>query len=148
MFRAISKTEKEKKSMDVLIVEPEKSPRMANITGDLNSLQQVVGGYIEAVYPYDDPVAIVCHEEGKLIGLPLNRKLEDYDIIAGTFIVCGLGEEDFDSLTPELAEKYREKFADPEIFMKMGNHIVAIPIKPKDELHVAKPKQKSTEPEL
>ena len=90
----------------------------------------------------------VCHEEGKLIGLPLNRKLEDYDIIAGTFIICGLGEEDFDSLTPELAEKYREKFADPEIFMKMGNRIVAIPIKPKDELHVAKPKQKSTEPEL
>ena len=148
MFRAISKTEKEKKSMDVLIVEPEKVPRMASITGDLNSLQQVVGGYIEAVYPYDDPVAIVCHEEGKLIGLPLNRKLEDYDIIAGTFIVCGLGEEDFDSLTPELAEKYREKFADPEIFMKMGNRIVAIPIKPKDELYVAKPKQKSTEPEL
>jgi hypothetical protein len=148
MFRAISKTEKEKKSMDVLIVEPEKSPRMASITGDLNSLQQVVGGCIEAVFPYDDPVAIVCHEEGKLIGLPLNRKLEDYDIIAGTFIVCGLGEEDFDSLTPELAEKYREKFADPEIFMKMGNRIVAIPIKPKDDLHVAKPKQKSTEPEL
>ena len=134
--------------MDVLIVELEKAPRMASITGDLNSLQQVVGGYIEAVYPYDDPVAIVCHEEGKLIGLPLNRKLEDYDIIAGTFIICGLGEEDFDSLTPELAEKYREKFADPEIFMKMGNRIVAIPIKPKDELYVAKPKQKSTEPEL
>ena len=134
--------------MDVLIVEPEKSPRMANIRGDLESLQNAVGGYIEAVYPYDDPVAIVCHEEGKLIGLPLNRKLEDYDIIAGTFIVCGLGEEDFDSLTPELAEKYREKFADPEIFMKMGNRIVAIPIKPKDELYVAKPKQKSTEPEL
>ncbi len=134
--------------MDVLIVEPEKSPRMANISGDLESLQKAVGGYIEAVYPYDDPVAIVCHEEGKLIGLPLNRKLEDYDIIAGTFIVCGLGEEDFDSLTPELAEKYREKFADPEIFMKMGSRIVAIPIKPKGELHVGKPKQKSTEPEL
>ena len=134
--------------MDVLIVEPEKSPRMANIRGDLESLQNAVGGYIEAVYPYDDPVAIVCHEEGKLIGLPLNRKLEDYDIIAGTFIVCGLGEEDFDSLSPELTEKYREKFADPEIFMKMGNRIVAIPIKPKDDLHVAKPKQKSTEPEL
>ena len=37
--------------MDVLIVEPEKAPRMASIAGDLNSLQQVVGGYIEAVYP-------------------------------------------------------------------------------------------------
>ncbi|NCD09739.1 MAG: DUF3846 domain-containing protein [Negativicutes bacterium] len=49
--------------MDVLIVEPEKSPRMASITGDLNSLQQVVGGYIEAVYPYNDPVAIVCNAQ-------------------------------------------------------------------------------------
>ena len=135
-------------SIDVLIVEPEKTPHMADITGDLKSLKQVVGGYIEAVYPYDDPVAIVCHSEGKLIGLPLNRKLEDYDIIAGTFIVCGLGEDDFASLTPELAEKYREKFAAPEIFMKMGSHIVAIPIKSKDELHASKPKQKSTEPEL
>ena len=134
--------------MDVLIVEPEKVPRMADITGDLNSLKQVVGGYIEAVYPFNDPVAIVCNEEGKLIGLPLNRKLEDYDIIAGTFIVCGLGEDDFASLSPELADKYREKFANPEIFMKMGSHIVAIPVKPKDELHVAKTKQKSTEPEL
>lgn len=134
--------------MDVLIVEPEKVPRMADITGDLNSLKQVVGGYIEAVYPFDDPVAIVCNEEGKLIGLPLNRKLENYDIIAGTFIVCGLGEDDFASLSPELADKYREKFANPEIFMKMGSHIVAIPVKPKDELLIAKPKQKSTEPEL
>ncbi len=48
--------------MDVLIVEPEKAPRIADITGDLNFLKQVVGGYIEAVYPYDDPVAIVCME--------------------------------------------------------------------------------------
>ena len=58
MFRAISRTEKEMNSMDVLIVEPEKVPRMADITGDLNSLKQVVGGYIEAVYPFDNPVAI------------------------------------------------------------------------------------------
>ena len=79
--------------MDVLIVEPEKSPRMASITGDLNSLQQVVGGYIEAVYPYDDPVAIVCHEEAKLICLPLNCKLEDYGIIASPLIACGLAKK-------------------------------------------------------
>lgn len=115
--------------MDVLIVEPEKSPRMANISGDLESLQKAVGGYIEAVYPYDDPVAIVCNEEVKLIGLPLNRKLEDHDIIAGTFIVCGLGEEDFDSLTPELAGKSTGRnLPNPEIFVKMGSRIVAIPM--------------------
>lgn len=56
------------------MLNPKKAPRMASITGDLNLLQQVVGGYIEAVCPYDDPVAIICNEEGKLIGLPPKQK--------------------------------------------------------------------------
>ena len=129
--------------MDILIVEPEKTPRLASISGDLESLQKVVGGHIEAVYPYNDPVALVCNEEGKLIGLPLNRKIEDHDIIAGTFMICGLGEEDFCSLSPELAEKYKKKFADPEMFMRMGNKIVAIPVKFRDDLILPKDKHKS-----
>ena len=129
--------------MDVLIVEPEKAPRMAAISGDLESLQKVVGGHIEAVYPYNDPVALVCNEEGKLIGLPLNRKIEDHDIIAGTFMICGLGEDDFCSLSPELAEKYKQKFADPEMFMRVGNKIVVLPIKFRDELLLPKGKHKS-----
>ena len=129
--------------MDILIVEPEKTPRLASISGDLESLQKVVGGYIEAIYPYNDPVALLCHSEGKLIGLPLNRKIEDHDIIAGTFMICGLGEEDFCSLSPELAEKYKKKFADPEMFMRMGNKIVAIPVRFRDELILPKDKHKS-----
>lgn len=119
--------------MNVLIIEPEKVPRLAEIDSGLSSLQKVVGGYIEAIYPYDDPVALVCNEEGKLIGLPLNRRIEDHDIIAGTFMVCGLSEDDFCSLTPELAEKYREKFAEPEVFIRLGGKIVAVPITPRDE---------------
>ena len=129
--------------MDILIVEPEKTPRMAAISGDLESLQKVVGGHIQAIYPYNDPVALVCNEEGKLIGLPLNRKIEDHDIIAGTFMICGLGEEDFCSLSPDLAEKYKKKFADPEMFMRMGNKIVAIPVKFRDDLILSKDKHKS-----
>ena len=112
--------------MEVLIVEPNKAPRMEEINGDLESLQKIVGGFIEAVYPYDDPVALICNEEGKLIGLPLNRKLEDFDIISGTFIICGLGEDDFESLSPELAKKYQEKFAHPEVFMMVGGEVIAI----------------------
>ena len=47
------------------------------------------------------------------IGLELNRGLRDengeiYDIVAGTFLVVGLGEEDFASLSPELIQKYTE----------------------------------------
>ena len=129
--------------MDVLIVEPEKTPHMASINGDLESLQKVVGGYIEAVYPYNDPVALVCNEEGKLIGLPLNRKIEDHDIIAGTFMICGLGEDNFCSLSSDLAEKYKKKFADPEMFMRMGNKIIAIPVGVRDELILLKEKHKS-----
>ena len=114
--------------MNVLIIEPEKAPREAEIGSGLKAMQDVVGGYIEAVYPYDDPVALVCNEEGKLNGLPLNRKLEDYDIIAGTFFICGLSEDNFASLSPELMEKYKEKFARPKMFVRLGGHVIAVPI--------------------
>lgn len=134
--------------MDVILVEPEKAARKAVIDGDLSSLQKTVGGYIQAIYPYEDPVAIVCNEEGKLAGLPLNRRLEDYDIIAGTFLICGLGEEDFASLSPELADKYLEKFADPEVFMRIGNRIAAIPFKPREDGKAMEPRTTSAGMEL
>ncbi len=47
--------------MNVLIVEPGKAPRQAEIGGGLNNMQDVVGGLIQAVYPYEDPVAVVCN---------------------------------------------------------------------------------------
>ena len=52
--------------MKVLIVEPGKRPIKADIDHTLHNLQQVVGGYIQAIYPWDDPVALVCDEEGLL----------------------------------------------------------------------------------
>ena len=45
--------------MKILRVEPEKSPEIVDMEGTLEALQAAVGGYIEAVYPWDDPVAIV-----------------------------------------------------------------------------------------
>ena len=112
--------ENEKTTLTVLMVEPGKAPYQAAIGADLKSLQQVVGGYIESIAPYDDPVAIVCNEEGKLEQLPFNRGLRDesgnlYDYIAGNFMIVGLGEEDFTSLPPEYIEKYSQLFAQPEI---------------------------------
>jgi hypothetical protein len=121
--------------MNVLIVEPGKAPRESEIGGGLNNMQEVVGGLIQAVYPYEDPVAVVCNDEGKILGMPLNRALRDesgeiYDILAGTFFICGLGEDNFASLSPELMKKYKEKFAQPEIFMKMGDRILSLPAEP------------------
>ena len=77
----------------------------------------------------------VCGEEAKLEGKPLNRALRDgdgdiYDIVAGKFFICGLGDENFASLPKELQQKYEEKFRQPEAFLKMGSKIMAIPTEP------------------
>ncbi len=123
-------------TMEVLLVEPGQYAKMATIGIGLDAMQATVGGDIQAVYPYDDPVAIICDEEGKMNGKPLNRALRDedgdvYDIVAGTFFVCGLGEEDFASLPKELQKKYEDKFKKPEAFLKMGRSIKVVPIEPK-----------------
>ena len=57
--------------MNVLMVEPGKAPYEAQIGDDLQSMQALVGGYIQAVYPFEQPVALVCCESGKLDGLPV-----------------------------------------------------------------------------
>jgi len=79
--------------MKVLMIEPGKKPRKAEIDGSLQGMQQVVGGYTQAIYPFEDPVALICNEEGKILDLPFNRALRDedgdiYDIVSGTFFLC------------------------------------------------------------
>lgn len=101
--------------MRILIVKPLKAPYSKDICGNLKEMQAIVGGYIQAIYPFGDPIALVCNDEGKLIGLPQNRLLCDksgrvYDMICGTFFFAGLGEEDFISLTDGEIEKYSRYF--------------------------------------
>ena len=85
--------------MKVLIVEPGKYPREADIEHTLEAEQAVVGGTIEAVYPWRDSACLVCNDNGIAENLPLNRMLGDYDIIHGTFFVCGLTSNDFTDLS-------------------------------------------------
>ena len=96
-------------------------------------MQHEVGGDIQAVYPFAEPVAIICNDEGKVMGMPLNRALRDddgdiYDIVAGTFMVVGLTDDSFGSLTPELMQQFTNHFKSPEQFAKLGDKIVAIPM--------------------
>ena len=96
----------------VLVVEPMKPCEVREIDGSLETMQAIVGGYIQAVYPFRDEIALVCNEEAKLMGLPYNRPLTDnhglpYDIICGTFFLAGQGGEDFVSLTDEQIGRYK-----------------------------------------
>ena len=119
--------------LDVLLVKPGMYPQQVQIDSGLAALQQAVEGDIEAAYYFEEPVAVIVNEEGKLNGSELNRAICDQDgnivyIIAGSFLVVGLGEENFCSLSPELMQKFEEKFHQPEMFVRMGKSVMALPI--------------------
>ena len=118
--------------MTVLAVLPGKAPERMELGGSLEAMQKFVGGTIQALYPFSDPVAVVCHDEGKLMGLEHNRALRDehgkiYDILCGPFFICGLGEEDFTSLPEDLLQKYAKRFQNPELFLRVGNQLMVVP---------------------
>ena len=120
--------------MRVIVIEPKKKPMVQDIGSDLASMQKIVGGPIEAVHPFDAPVALICNEEGKLLNLPLNRALRDdvgnvYDIISGTFFLCAAPPDSdrFAGLTDQQAKTYLERFAVPEMFLDMGGALFVLP---------------------
>ena len=119
--------------IEILVVEPMIKPYKAVIDNTLDAMQKVVGGYIEPIYL--DDVAVIVNEEGKINGSPLNRSLyengERFDIAAGTFFICGLGEENFDSLTPEQQKKYVEEFYPAEVFyINKKSEIASLKVEP------------------
>ena len=120
--------------MTILEIMPGHKPKRVTIPRTLEAMQEKVGGYIQAIYPYEDPVAIVCNEEGKLLGLEPNRAIRDLDcmeiidIICGTFFVCGLSEDDFCSLSEAQITYYENLFHCPEVFLWNGTSIIALPI--------------------
>ena len=133
--------------MDVLLIKPGMYPQQIQIGTELEDLQKAVGGDIQAVYPYEEEVALIMNEESKIRGFELNRSLRDekgeaYDIIAGDFLVVGLGEEDFGSLSPELMKQFEEKFHQPEMFVRMGRSIMSLPV-PDDKVKKAEAPEKS-----
>ena len=120
--------------MQVVVVEPKKKPMVQDISSDLESMQRIVGGSIEAVYPFDEPVALICNEEGKLLNLPLNRALRDdagnvYDIISGTFFLCAAPPDSdrFAGLTDQQVKTFMERFDMPEKFLNVGGEMFVLP---------------------
>lgn len=123
----------------VVILEPDKVAKVAEIGSTLEDFQKVVGGSIEAAYYLEDTdCCVIVNEEGKINGLPLNRAVYDsdgqmIDIIAGTAFICDCSGEDFGSLSDEKFKKYSDKFKLPERFYRTGEEITAVKYQPKSK---------------
>lgn len=110
----------------VVVVKPLEPPVVKEIDKGLQGMYNAIGNgcnMIQAVYPWEDMVALVCDEEGKLNERQIyNRALYDangnpYDIIKGTFLIVGIDESDFCGIPDDLAKKYMEKFKMPEVWI-------------------------------
>lgn len=98
-----------------LKIEPGLNPYEIEVENKLSALQQQVDGFIETVFPFkDEDVVLICNEEGKLLNLEPNRIIfnDGYpmDCICGTFLLAGIHEDDFTSLTDEQIREYTNRF--------------------------------------
>ena len=121
----------------VVMIQPGEIAKVTEIGNTLEELQRAVGGYIEAFYPFEEEVCIVCNDEGKFNGMAPNRAVygEDkklMDIIFGPFFICSCAGEDFSGLDQEQAERYQELFALPETFFHLGGRLRAVPYEPEE----------------
>lgn len=120
--------------MRVLIVRPGKRPQEAEIDGSLESMQEIVGGKIQAIYPFNDTAAVICCEESGS-DMRKNRAIYTEDgstvlsIVSGTFFICDapIWSEYFSSLSAEQLKRYSALFAVTEIFISSKSFITIIP---------------------
>lgn len=131
--------ETREKIISVVMCQPDKLAEVVEIGTELKDLQEAVGGGFFQTYYFspDEEVCIVCNDEGKINGMPLNRSIKSEgkiaEIIAGPFFICDCSTTNFSSLSKEQQDKYLKMFKYPEMFFKRGNEIQAIPYKPKQE---------------
>lgn len=112
--------------MRALVVAPHEHPVIEDLP-DLRAMQKCVGGYIQAIYPWEDvPVALVCDEEGLYHDSEWNRYICKGVAIKGTFFICGIGEEDFEDLPDDLITRFEAQFREPEYFIRTPRGVAVI----------------------
>lgn len=114
--------------MKVLFIAPMEHPKVIDIGHTLTDYYKLLDcDCITAVYPWEDPVALVTDDEGLFKHNPFSRYIKELkQPIKGSFFLCGLGEEDFADLPESYIKKYMERFWRPEdIFIAEGKlHVV------------------------
>lgn len=111
----------------VMVVRPMEAPKMEMVENSLEGFYGLLDcDTVETVYPFPpaDRVVLVCDEEGKFRKGP-NRALKDrdgnmYDVVFGTFFVCGVKGGDFASLPKKLEDKYMKMFGEIERYKVKG----------------------------
>lgn len=105
------------------------------IDGTVESMREIVGGELQAMYPAYD-VALVFNESATALHLPRNRGVWDADgefcnIVCGTFFLCGAPADSnyFTSLSTDQIRQYAEIFAAPEVFLNLGGRTIILPCK-------------------
>lgn len=114
--------------MRILKCEPGKYPRVVEIPHTLEDMQKVVGGMIQAVYPWEEPVALVCDEEGLLKQYPFNRQINEHLAIFGTFFLCGIDGENFSDLPSNLMLRFAYELHDPHMLVQTPMGIMVLPM--------------------
>ena len=117
----------------VIVLEPMKEAYVRVIGNDLRSMQDVVDGKIEVIFPFENGVGLIVNEEGKINGLPLNRAIFNsegkiIDIIAGTAFLCDCSGEEMLGLSDENIKTCLERFRFPEMFVSINGEIKALPL--------------------
>ena len=130
-------TDSERDKLRIIVCRVDERAEVIEIEDSLKAMQEVVGGLIQEYMPFEDEVALIVNEEGKMMGLPLNRGICNekgrlQDIVAGDFFICyaPIESERFLSMPPDLEKKYKELFDLPEMFMMDGRDIKSIKYEP------------------
>ena len=127
----------ERDKIRVIVCRTDERAEVVEIDDKLEAMQDVVGGLIQEYMPWEDEVALIVNEEGKVSGLPLNRGIRNQDgrvqdVIAGDFFICyaPIESERFLSMPQDLEKKYLEMFDLPEMFMLGDGEIMAVKYEP------------------
>lgn len=105
----------EMSGLKCVYITPHHTPIELNLeVNEYKVLRDAVKGTIEITRPFDEDIAIVGNDEAKLIGMEGNRRVGN-GIYAGPMLIVGdNGGEDFVALSQEQADRYMERFAQPE----------------------------------
>lgn len=79
----------------VIIKRPGEAAFEASVANELETLQRWVQGYIETVTLSTGPtVVLICNEEGRIVGLTPNCRING-EMILGTILLVGVKGEEF-----------------------------------------------------